>query len=492
MPELRQTIYQTLRMNLIQKLLLFTVMFSCTSLYSQDSLLQQDLISLPTKYFNKLQDKYESLGESLDKRAAKMLNKARKSEERLFKQLWKKDSTKAKELFGDVRTRYAQLQSQAKDRAAKLTVFSKLYSGRIDSLTTSLKFLEGTDLVPASIREKLPKGMEGLSALQGKLDQADIIRKALQDRRKELTAALANSGLGKYVKDFNKQVYYYQQQVNEYKEILRDPIKLEQKLLGLLVKVPAFKDFFARFSSLGQMFPPPVQSDPGVALAGLQTRASVLADIQSRLGSGPQVQQMIQQNMQSAQTQLNNLRQRAGQLLPGQGASSNDQQPDFKPNNQRTKGFWKRLELGTNFQSQRSNSLLPVTSDLGFSVGYKINDRSVVGIGGSYKLGWGESVQRIRLSHQGIGLRTYFDWQMKGSFYLSGGYEMNYRSAFQSIDQLKDLSGWQRSGLIGVSKVVSMNSKLLKKSKVMLLWDFLSYSAKPTTPSILFRIGYNL
>ncbi len=480
-------------MNLIQKFLLFTVMFSYTSLYSQDSLLQQDPLSLPTKYFNKLQEKYESLGESLDKRAAKMLDKARKSEERLYKQLWKKDSTKAKELFGDVRTRYAQLQSQAKDRAAKLTVFSKLYSGRIDSLTTSLKFLEGTDLAPASIREKLPKGMEGLSALQGKLDQAEIIRKALQDRRKELTAALANSGLGKYVKDFNKQVYYYQQQVNEYKEILKDPAKLEEKIFGLLSKIPAFKDFFVNNSQLGQLFSlPGATAPPGSQSGGslgLQTRASVMQDLQTRFGSGPQVQQAMQQNLQSAQSQLNQLKDKVNQYLP-QGGSSDSELPDFKPNNQRTKGFWKRLELGTNFQNQKTNNLLPVTSNLGVTIGYRLNDKSVVGVGMAYKMGWGKDIRHIKITHQGVGVRSFIDWKLNGSFYVSGGYELNYNSAFKSIEQLKDYSAWLQSGVIGISKVMSMNSKLLNKSKVMILWDFLSYSQIPRTSAIIFRVGY--
>ncbi len=423
-----------------------------------------------------------------------MLNKARKSEERLFKQLWKKDSTKAKELFGDVRTRYAQLQSQAKDRAAKLTVFSKLYSGRIDSLTTSLKFLEGTDLVPASIREKLPKGMEGLSALQGKLDQAEIIGKALQDRRKELAAALANSGLGKYVKDFNKQVYYYQQQVNEYKEILKDPAKLEERIFGLLSNIPAFKDFFVNNSQLGQLFSlPGATAPPGSQSGGslgLQTRASVMQDLQARFGSGPQVQQAMQQNIQSAQSQLSQLKDKVNQYLP-QGGSSDSELPDFKPNNQRTKGFWKRLELGTNFQNQKTNNLLPVTSNLGVSIGYRLNDKSVVGVGMAYKMGWGKDIRHIKITHQGIGLRSFIDWKLKGSFYLSGGYELNYNSAFKSIEELKDYSAWLQSGLIGISKVVSMNSKLFKKTKVQLLWDMISYQQVPRTQPIVFRVGYN-
>ncbi|MBN8666397.1 MAG: hypothetical protein J0M30_02770 [Chitinophagales bacterium] len=486
-------------MNLIQKLLLFTVMFSYTSLYSQDSSLQQDLLSLPTKYFNKLQDKYESLGESLDKRAAKMLNKARKSEERLFKQLWKKDSAKAKELFGDVRTRYAQLQSQAKDRAAKLTVFSKLYSGRIDSLTTSLKFLEGTDLVPASIREKLPKGMEGLSALQGKLDQAEIIRKALQERRKELAAALANSGLGKYVKDFNKQVYYYQQQVNEYKDLLKDPTKLEAKLITVLSKIPQFKEFLTRNSQVGRLFQTSTNANntSSAPIVGLQSRSSTLQSLQSRFGSSSQMQQVVQQNIQSAQGRLSQIKEKVNHFLP-QGGSGEEELPEFKPNTQRTKSFWKRLEWGTNIQNVRGNGLLPSTSDLGISLGYKLNDNSIVGIGGSYRLGLSNQLRRLKISHQGAGIRTFLDYKVKGSFFASGGYEINFFPTLRGVRVEPasggagiNLNGRSQSGLIGIQKVVSLNSNLFKKMKAQVLWDFLSYRQVPRTQPVLFRINYN-
>ena len=43
----------------------------------------------------------------------------------------------------------------------------------------------------------------------------------------------------------------------------------------------------------------------------------------------------------------------------------------------------------------------------------------------------------VYITHQGIGLRSYVDWQLKKQFYLSGGYEMNYNAAFKNIQQLK-------------------------------------------------------
>jgi hypothetical protein len=68
---------------------------------------------------------------------------------------------------------------------------------------------------------------------------------------------------------------------------------------------------------------------------------------------------------------------------------------------------------------------------------------------------------------------------------------MNYRNAFNSIASLQNYNAWQQSGLIGVSKVVSIKSKLFKKTKLMLLWDMLSSQQIPKAQPIVFRIGYN-
>jgi hypothetical protein len=162
----------------------------------------------------------------------------------------------------------------------------------------------------------------------------------------------------------------------------------------------------------------------------------------------------------------------------------------FKPNNQKTKSFLKRLELGGNIQSQKARYFFPVTSDLGFSIGYKINDRSVIGLGGSGKVGWGSSWNNIQLTYQGVSARSFLDYKVKGSFYLTGGYEMNYKTFINSIQQLQSYSAWQKSGLIGLSKKYAVSKKL--NGEVKVLWDFMSYQQVPKTQPVLFRIGYSI
>lgn len=456
------------------------------NLQAQDSSRLDKLISFPDKLFSAVDKKAKSIEEGLNKQTEKYLSKLQKQEEKLKKKLWKKDSLLAKELFGDVKEKYAKLKSLP----ASLNKYSNVYSGHLDSLTTGLSFLKANNIID---NPEIQKTLASLKGVQGKLNATDQIRKQLIERQRQLKEQFQKLGMVKELKQFRKQVYYYQAQVREYKQIFEDPKKLEKKLMELVMKVPKFKDFFARNSQLASLFAiPGSNSSTAVSLAGLQTRASVQQAIVSRFGSGPNVTQALQQNVQAAQGQLNQLKNKISSYSSGSFGNSDevDMPENFKPNSEKTKSFLKRIEVGTNIQTQKARYFFPVTSDVALSLGYKLNDKSIIGIGASYKMGWGRGWDNIRITHQGIGLRSFIDYKLKGSLYISGGYEQNYRSAIQSVQQLKDYSGWQTSGLIGLSKKYKVSKKI--KGEVKLLWDFMSYNQIPVTQPILFRIGYSL
>jgi len=249
-------------------------------------------------------------------------------------------------------------------------------------------------------------------------------------------------------------------------------------------------------SMLASLFPMPGGGESGQTsqsgFAGLQTRAQMTSFLQQNGMSGPNntsINNQVQQNIQNAQGQLDVLRNKLSQLTGGGGGDL--EMPDFKPNSQKTKSFFKRLEYGATIQSQKSSNYFPSITDMGLSVAYKLNDKSKIGIGGSYKMSLGKGWDKIKLSSEGIGAKAFLEYKIKNSWWLSGGYEQNYLLAFDRIDELKELSSWQRSGLIGFTKSVSLKSKLLKSTKVQLLWDFLSGVQTPRTQPILFRIGYS-
>jgi hypothetical protein len=440
-----------------------------------------------TAYIDKISSASGKISASVDKKSQKALTQLKKQEASLYKKLTRMDSGAAAELRAASEMKHRQLEAKLKE-AQKLTQ----YVPGLDTASTALRFLQQTGI--AKNVKRIDEALQKIKELEGQLQKAENIKQFLKERRQLLKAQLEKFGLTKELKKFNKQLYYYSQQFNEYKALLNDPKKIEHKAVELLSKTKLFQDFFRKHSMLASLFRMPGDpNDPNymASLAGLQTRASVNSLIQQTIAAGgPDGQAQFNQNIQAAQTQLQQLKDKVNQW--GSGGSSEDIMPEnFKPNSQKTKSFLQRVELGTNFQSQKSTNYFPVTSDIGLSVGYKLNDNSIIGIGASYKLGWGSGWNNIRLSSQGAGIRSFIDWKIKGSFWITGGYEQNYKTAFRYIDQLRNYSAWQTSGLIGLSKTVSVKTKFFKKSKLQLLWDFLSYRQVPRGQPVVFRVGYN-
>ena len=302
------------------------------------------------------------------------------------------------------------------------------------------------------------------------------------------------------LQQFKAETYYYQAQVKAYQQEWEDPDKATTAVLGMVRQSSAFQSFFNKNSQLSSLFPGPSSSTAGVGAAvpaGIQTRETINKELTGKFGSQANISQVMQQSGQSAESQITDLKNKVNSLTSGafgnggssgSGASSDQPMPNFKPNGQRTKTFLNRLEYGANIQTQRASSYFPVTSNIGAMVGYKLNDKSDLGLGLSYDLGWGTNWNNIKLTQQGLGLRSFVDWQIKNSWFLTGGYEENYMNVFTSIQQLKNYSAWQSSGLIGLSKQYRISKKL--NGNLQLLWDFLSYQQIPKTQPILFRVGY--
>jgi hypothetical protein len=336
-----------------------------------------------------------------------------------------------------------------------------------------------------AISQTLHTATAQLQQFETKMQIANEIKKQLKQRKEQLTHQLQQYGMGKQLMGLNKEVYYYQQQLNEYKDLINNPDKIQQKAIAVLRNSNLYKDFMKKNSFLAQLFKIPDNYGTPESLVGLQTNADIQALLKQRTtGGGPNAQQLVQQQMKQAQQQLKTLKDKVNKLG---GSSSNMEMPNFKPNTQKTKTFLQRLEYGVNIQTQRSKYLLPATTDIALTAGYKLNDKSVIGLGAAYKLGWGKDIRQIRLSGQGLNLRSYIDIKLKGNFFITGGYEQNYLYEITRYEQLKDLSAWQQSGLIGLTKKYKIGKKI---NNLQLLWDFLSYQQIPRSEALKFRVGY--
>ena len=108
-------------------------------------------------------------------------------------------------------------------------------------------------------------------------------------------------------------------------------------------------------SQLALLFRIPDNYGMAQNLTGLQTRSSVQALIQQQISAGgPNALAIVQQNIAQATSELNKLKDKVNNFG---GGSSDIEMPDFKPNNQKTKNFFKGLNI-----LLTCNLLKPVTS----------------------------------------------------------------------------------------------------------------------------------
>jgi hypothetical protein len=460
------------------------------------------VLNFPTRLLGRIQSKTAGLNDQLTRQTERYLDKMMRREERLRRKLSGVDSNAAKALFADAQQRYAGLAQRMQTAAGGSgRSFSGTYQPYLDSLMGSVAFLkQNPQLLGASnanLSPQLQAQLQGagnqLQTYEAKMATADHVKTYFQQRKQQIGQYIAQHSnlqglLGKSYTGMNQDVYYYSQQLRQYKEMWNNPDQLAQRALALLNRLPAFQTFMKNHGQLSGLFAVPGNYGSAQALSGLQTKDQVARQVQSQVSAGgPAGAATLQSNLQSAESQLDNYKSKLSALGAGNGDMD---MPDFKPNDQKTKTFWKRLEYDANFQTTRNNYMFPTVTDFGFSLGYKLGHSNLIGVGSSYKLGWGNGINHIAFSSQGVGLRSFLQIKIKGSFSATGGFEYNYTTPFTSYQQLKQLEYWTKSGLVGVTKTVSVKSRVFKKTTLSLLWDFLSYQAVPKTQPILFRIGY--
>jgi hypothetical protein len=472
-------------------------LMSSTVVMAQDSTTIQNISIKKLTAIEKTADSYN---DKIDKQTAKYLRKIEKQEQRLKRKIQRLDSTAAKELFDQSTQQYTALKNKLADKQNQLAThkYTQYFAG-LDSTITGLSFIKDNELLnnTKGIADKLTGSLEQYKVLQNKLEVTKEITDYLKQRKQLLQQTLEKYSVGKYLKKYNKQAYYYTAQLNEYKEALKDPAKAERLILKALNTIPKFQEFFAQFSQIGQLFPAPQAGAGGIAnLAGLQTRAQVMNQIQTSLGgtgNGPNnILETLQQNMQDAQTQLSSIKEKILNNT-GKGDAEFDM-PNFKPNNQKSKNFLKRFELKTDVQTNKGSNILPNAADIAIGAGYKIDDKKIAGVQVAYKLGLGNGLNNIKFTTEGISYRSYVDFKFpsfggaRGGLWLSGGYELT--------NFTRDLTQWREAGseartksaLLGLSKKYSLSKK--RKGEAKLLYNFL-WQQQPNAQRIIFRTGLN-
>ncbi|WP_146151342.1 coiled-coil domain-containing protein [Chitinophaga niastensis] len=440
---------------------------------------------IPVKYLSQVKKKSEKLEKQVTKRTDKVLLRFMKEEEQLKNKLARIDSLKAQHLFVNSIDSLGNMKSRMQGKLGKLSRPLQTGAPYLDSLQNSLAFLkQSKNLLNQSkgVTDKLNGSLQSVEQLKDKLQQAEEIKAYIRERKQLLNEQLKQyTGFSKDLQKMNKEAYYYAQQLKEYKEVFKDKKKAEQKAMELIKKVPAFNDFMQQHSQLASLFNIQGAAASAQSLEGLQTRSQVEQLIQQRIGTGPNAGAAVSQQMSEACGKMDELKSKFPDL------DNAGEMPNFKPDAMKTKRFLQRLEFGSNIQFQRSNKFFPTTGDLAGQVAYKFHKNGSTGLGLSYKLGMGTGFDNVRFSNQGVGIRSFIDWKLKGTFFLNGGYEQNYQPNYVTLPNGGGQQ-WTQSGLIGVSKKYKINSKM--KGSIILLFDFLYNEHIPRTDPIKLRTGY--
>ncbi len=468
------------------------------------------VLGFPSRLLARLQKKTSELNNQLTQQTELYLQKMARREANMQKMLAGVDSNAAKLLFGGSAGQYAALQQKMRrDTGQQGQTYSGVYPAYLDSMQGSVAFLRQNPQLLSNAGPAQLVQLQGASSqfqtLQARMGVAGEAQAYMQERKQMIAGYIAQhsnlqSVLGPSFAGMNKDLYYASQTLRQYQEMWSSPDKLEQQALVLLNRFPAFQTFMKSNSMLGGLFNVPGGYGTPQGVVGLQTKDQIAALVQQQTGAPNQAGptgaadggstpgiDALQGNLAAAQSQLDAYKSKLSQLGAGNG---NMDLPNFTPNDQKTKTFWKRLVYGANFQTSRNNYDFPTVTDLGFSVGYRLRHNNIIGVGASYKLGWGNGIRHIAFSNEGVGLRSFLQLKIKGTFSATGGFEYNYTTPFTRYQQLRQLQDWSRSGLVGLVKTVSIHNRMFKSTSLSLLWDFLSYRQVPQTQPFVFRIGY--
>lgn len=367
----------------------------------------------------------------------------------------------------------------------------QMYQSKIDSLSTTLKYASSivTGSTSGVQKEFINKANDEIKALKYEFDRAQKIKTLVETNISRNPNFQQLQTVQKSILHYKKLATDYNARLRESQELLNNPEKLGRRLLDEIRQQKAFQKYFSKYAELARLFPASESAVGNLSsIPGLQQRDQLMQSIKEVMGGTGIDPIQLLQNQQESSSKSNDVISQAVQSLKSKIAStSHAEQPS--PG---LKGlpFSKRLFFQANVQSASGNRFLPTHSAFAFGAGYKINVSTQVSTELLWKMGWGQPIKNIRISHQGYGVRGYLDCKLRGDWWLTGSYEESYFPAYALEPTTVLDNGWRNGALLGVTKTVALKSKWAKKFKVQLLYDFLAVSQLPYTSPWRYRMGY--
>jgi len=423
-------------------------------------------VSLKIKSLYKLNDR-------LERQQQRLLKKLRRKEYRLLAKLKDKDSLAYTRISHQPLT-YDSISKLADSDSATLAKNAVRRNPAIDSLKAINAFLQNKGSTA------LPSTNTQLAQLQGQLNYRNYINDLIAQRTNNIKSLTANSNIP-VLTSIEKQVYYAKQKMSVFKQMEDDPSMAEDKAMEYLQGTEGFDKYMDKatagpnsMQNLG-----PDATSAALQKMGLQTKQQVQSALQQRFGSNLSgLSQKMGDQIKAFQDKTQDLNN-AKQTLQSLKQIKDIHKPSFKINKMRGLPFWKRIEKQYNFQTTRAIvDGQPAILQLSAMAGYRQSPRLTYGLGLVEATGLGQSWTNLRLSFQGLGLRSYASWQWQYGIGAYAGYERLYKqAAFSAGSAVPDTltpsphstASYSESVLIGLTKTYHINSKW--NGQVQLLYD---------------------
>lgn len=431
-----------------------------------------------------LQIKAQHQSDTLTLPSVKAIRSVQRDLDRLTKQLKRSSTVYIKAL-----AKTEKGINQSTDSILTIQHWDKLnlshkYTSKLDSIATGLNLTKS--LSPH--KTEIDRVQAQVTELSDELLKAEKIKSLVETNLQHLSSFQKIKSIEKQIAQYKKLAIGYNTRIRETQDLLKQPEKIGKKLLSELRQQPAFQNFFAKYSELAKLFPS-TESPMGnmTSIPGLQQRDQLMEHIKTAMGGTSFDPIQLLQTSQQGGQQQNPITQATQSLQKKINATSTR---DYEDPGYKGLSFTQRIFLQTNVQSSSGNRWLPSHTSFAIGSGYMINPKAQLSVEVVWRMGWGQPIKNIHITHQGFGLRSFLDWKVKGQWWITGSYEKNYYPSYQQIAVASNEHGWRNSALMGISKTMAIKSKGMKKFKMQLLYDFLAPSQTPYTSPWKYRMGY--
>jgi hypothetical protein len=442
------------------------------------------------------------------------LSKFQKAEDALLHQLCGINEVSAERIMADAWYSFNRFENMSQREADEKP---SMYFPKLDTLTQVTAYLNRNKSKDCNCQglKELAASKAGLDA---ELKRSELIGSYIGDRKSNLQSITGKEmSLDKQLKGLYQTDFYFKQQLQDHKDLFGLQSGLENAIMGRIKSAPGFADYMAMNGDRSFTNGPMVNNAANAAgalkledvlasngganaqlLSGIMNAKNLLAknelDIKDELKEYARQELTSNNALNEVKPEITEGADPLNKTKPTLKEKDAPKPGDFKPNPLKTKRFVDRLNYSANFQVDKRTLLFPTSGTWSMQAGYQYHTRGQMGMGANYIVAMGSSLAQLDLKgknwirHNGLGLRAFTDFKLKGYVYANIAWERNLR--VEEGIQLTDRSTWQNShwsnsALIGL-KIIYPGSKKGRQT-LELSYDLLAHNQRP---ALVTRVGW--